>query len=35
MTYLVSYVFLYVEETLIADEEKKQTSCLLYELSHI
>lgn len=34
MTYLVCYIFLYIEEALIADEEKKQTCCLLYRLSH-
>lgn len=34
ITYLVWYIFLYIEDVLIADEEKKQTSCLLYRLSH-
>lgn len=35
ITYLVCYSFLYIEDALIADEEKKQTSCLLYRLSHM
>lgn len=34
MTYSVCYIFLYIEDALIADEEKKQTDCLLYGLSH-
>lgn len=35
MTHLVCYIFLYIEDALTADEEKKQTGCLLYGLNHM